>query len=179
MLYQTRNPHGGDIYGGEVELDFSANTNPFGTPKGILDAVQAALPEMHRYPDPYCRKLTQAVSDFEGVPKEYILCGNGAADLIYAYCEAVRPNLAVELAPTFSEYALGLERVGSRVERYYLRQEKEFELDKEFLPYLDLMKPDAVFLCNPNNPTGKNDCAPTVGTDFVFLRRNRDETVRG
>ena len=144
MLYQTRNPHGGDIYGGEVELDFSANTNPFGTPKGILDAVQAALPEMHRYPDPYCRKLTQAVSDFEG-----------AADLIYAYCEAVRPNLAVELAPTFSEYALGLERVGSRVERYYLRQEKEFELDKEFLPYLDLMKPDAVFLCNPNNPTGK------------------------
>ena len=52
MLYQTRNPHGGDIYGGEVELDFSANTNPFGTPQGILDAVQAALPEMHRYPDP-------------------------------------------------------------------------------------------------------------------------------
>ena len=155
MLYQTRNPHGGDIYGGEVELDFSANTNPFGTPQGILDAVQAALPEMHRYPDPYCRKLTRAISDFEGVPKEYILCGNGAADLIYAYCEAVRPNLAVELAPTFSEYALGLERVGSRVERYYLRQEKEFELDKEFLPYLDLMKPDAVFLCNPNNPTGK------------------------
>ena len=155
MLYQTKNPHGGDIYGEEVELDFSANTNPFGTPPGILDAVRSALPEMHRYPDPYCRKLTQAISDFEGVPKEYILCGNGAADLIYAYCEAVRPGLAVELAPTFSEYALGLERVGSRVERYYLRQENEFELDEVFLPYLTETKPDVVFLCNPNNPTGK------------------------
>ena len=155
MLYQTRNPHGGDIYAGEVELDFSANTNPFGTPQGILDAVQAALPEMHRYPDPYCRKLTQEISDFEGIPKEYILCGNGAADLIYAYCEAVRPKLAVELAPTFSEYALGLERIGSRVERYYLRQENEFELDEDFLIFLTDTKPDAAFLCNPNNPTGK------------------------
>lgn len=155
MLFGIHNPHGGDIYGEEILLDFSANTNPFGTPQGIIEAVQAALPEMHRYPDPYCRKLTRAISDFEGVPKEYILCGNGAADLIYAYCEAVRPKLAVELAPTFSEYALGLERVGSRVERYYLRQEKEFELGTEFLPYLDLIKPDAVFLCNPNNPTGK------------------------
>ena len=155
MLYQTRNPHGGDIYAGEVELDFSANTNPFGTPQGILDAVQAALPEMHRYPDPYCRKLTQEISDFEGIPKEYILCGNGAADLIYAYCEAVRPGLAVELAPTFSEYALGLQRVGSRVERYYLKQEKEFELCEDFLLCLKSTKPDVVFLCNPNNPTGK------------------------
>lgn len=161
MLYQTKNPHGGDIYGGEVELDFSANTNPFGTPQGILDAVCAALPEMHRYPDPYCRKLTQAISDFEGVPKAYILCGNGAADLIYAYCEAVRPGLAVELAPTFSEYALGLERIGSRVDRYYLRQENEFELDEGFLPYLRSTKPDVVFLCNPNNPTGKT-IAPSL-----------------
>ena len=155
MLYQTPNSHGGDIYGEEILLDFSANTNPFGTPKGILDAVQAALPEMHRYPDPYCRKLTQAVSDFEGVPKEYILCGNGAADLIYAYCEAVRPNLAVELAPTFSEYALGLERVGSRVERFFLTMENDFALENDFLKFLAEQKPEAVFLCNPNNPTGK------------------------
>lgn len=168
MLYQTKNPHGGDIYAGEVELDFSANTNPFGTPQGILNAVQAALPEMYRYPDPYCRKLTQAISDFEGVPKEYILCGNGAADLIYAYCEAVRPGLAVELAPTFSEYALGLERIGSRVERYYLRQENEFELDEDFLSYLRSMKPDAVFLCNPNNPTGKTIASQLLERILAF-----------
>ena len=172
MLYQTKNPHGGDIYGGEVELDFSANTNPFGTPQGILDAVQAALPEMHRYPDPYCRKLTRAISDFEGVPKEYILCGNGAADLIYAYCEAVRPNLAVELAPTFSEYALGLKRVGSQVERYYLNQERDYELDKDFLSHLKSTKPDVVFLCNPNNPTGKT-IAPNLLKQILFLCREK------
>lgn len=168
MLYQTKNPHGGDIYGGEVELDFSANTNPFGTPRGIMDAVQAVLPEMHRYPDPYCRKLVQAISDFERVPKEYILCGNGAAELIYAYCEAVRPGRAVELAPTFSEYALGLERIGCKVERYYLRQEKEFDLDEGFLAYLTEVKPDVVFLCNPNNPTGRT-IAPALLEEVLAL----------
>jgi len=172
MLYQTKNPHGGDIYGGKVELDFSANTNPFGTPQGIIDAVRTALPEMHRYPDPYCRKLTQAISDFEEVSREYILCGNGAADLIYAYCEAVRPKLAVELAPTFSEYALGLERVGSWVERYYLRQENKFELGEGFLPYLTETKPDAVFLCNPNNPTGKIVDAELMKQILVLCKQN-------
>lgn len=155
MLYQTKNPHGGDIYAGEVRLDFSANTNPFGTPQGVIDALGAALPQMHRYPDPYCRKLTQAISDFEGLPKEQILCGNGAAELIYAYCEAVRPKSAAELAPTFSEYSLALERVGCKVERYELHQEQEFELGEDFLDYLAQVRPEAVFLCSPNNPTGK------------------------
>ena len=172
MLYQTKNPHGGDIYGGEIELDFSANTNPFGTPQGILNAVRSALPQMHRYPDPYCRKLTQAISEFEGVPREYILCGNGAAELIYAYCEAVRPGLALELAPTFSEYALGLERVGCKVERYYLRQENEFELDEGFLSYLRSTEPDVVFLCNPNNPTGRTIALQLLERILTFCEEN-------
>lgn len=155
MLYQTTNPHGGDIYGEEVLLDFSANTNPFGTPQGVLEAVRAALPELHRYPDPYCRKLTQAIADFEGVPREYILCGNGAAELIYAYCDAVRPESAVELAPTFSEYALGLDRVGCQMERYLLRQENGFAAGEDLPDFLEKTAPEAVFLCNPNNPTGR------------------------
>lgn len=155
MLYQTKNPHGGDIYGEEIRLDFSANTNPFGTPQGVLRAVQTALPEMHRYPDPYCRKLTRSISDYEGIPIESILCGSGAAELIYAYCEAVCPKSAVELAPTFSEYALALRRVGCKVDRYRLRQEHQFALGEDFLDYLAETHPEVVFLCNPNNPTGQ------------------------
>lgn len=162
MLYRTSNPHGGDIYGEEIWLDFSANTNPFGTPQGVIHAVQAALPEMHHYPDPYCRKLTGAISAFEKIPKEYILCGSGAAELIYTYCEAVRPKFAVELAPTFSEYALGLERVGCKVERFFLRQDRGFELCEDFLTYLTETIPDVVFLCNPNNPTGKTIAFPLL-----------------
>ena len=155
MLYHTTNPHGGDVYDGKIQLDFSANTNPYGTPRGVLDAMSAVLTRVHQYPDPYCRELVDAISEFESVPKDWILCGSGAAELIYSYCEALRPETAMELAPTFSEYALALERVGCRVERYSLKKENHFSLTEEFLPVLARIRPDVLFLCNPNNPTGQ------------------------
>ena len=39
MLYQTANPHGGDLFGHTVNLDFSVNTNPLGTPESVMQAV--------------------------------------------------------------------------------------------------------------------------------------------
>ena len=155
MLYQTENQHGGDVYGGGITLDFSANTNPLGTPPGVLEAVCRALPRLHRYPDPYCRRLVQAIAGHEQVPASYILCGNGAADLIYTYCAALRPRTAVELAPTFVEYGAGLAQVGCRVAPYFLHQAQNFDLDERFLSFLEEKKPEVVFLCNPNNPTGR------------------------
>ena len=154
MLYRTENRHGGDTYGG-IALDFSANVSPLGTPRSVTDAVKRALPELYRYPDPYCRALVQAISRYEGVPKDFILCGNGASELIYAYCEAVRPRRAMELAPTFSEYALALQRTGCEVVRFALKQEEQFDLREDFLMLLAREKLDALFLCNPNNPTGR------------------------
>ena len=154
MLYQTENRHGGDIYGG-IALDFSANVSPLGTPRSVTDAIERALPELYRYPDPYCRTLVQTISEYEGVPKNFVLCGNGASELIYAYCGAVRPKRAMELAPTFSEYSLALRRTGCEVVHFALKQEENFDLRENFLPILAREKIDALFLCNPNNPTGR------------------------
>ena len=154
MLYQTENRHGGDIYGG-ITLDFSANVSPLGTPRSVTDAIERALPGLYRYPDPYCRTLVQTISEYEGMPKNFVLCGNGASELIYAYCGAVRPKRAIELAPTFSEYSLALRRTGCEVVRFALKQEENFDLRKDFLPILAREKIDALFLCNPNNPTGR------------------------
>lgn len=162
MLYHTTNPHGGDIYGGDVQLDFSANTNPYGTPQAVLDAMAAALPRAHQYPDPYCRELVKAISVFESVPKDWILCGSGAAELIYSYCEALQPRRAMELAPTFSEYSLALEQRGCQVERHTLEKENQFALTEAFLPALEHSRPDALLLCNPNNPTGQVIAQPLL-----------------
>ena len=154
MLYGVKNPHGGDRYGDGIALDFSANVSPLGTPKCVTEAIERGLPELYRYPDPYCRALVQAIARYEGVPGEFILCGNGASELIYAYCEAVRPGRAMELAPTFSEYSLALQRRGCGVVRFALSQEEKFDVQERFLARLAREKIDALFLCNPNNPTG-------------------------
>ena len=129
--------------------------SPLGTPKCVTEAIERGLPELYRYPDPYCRALVQAIARYEGVPGEFILCGNGASELIYAYCEAVRPGRAMELAPTFSEYSLALQRRGCGVVRFALSQEEKFDLQERFLARLAREKIDALFLCNPNNPTGR------------------------
>ena len=54
MLYQTANPHGGDIYSKNITLDFSASVNPYGTPPSVLDAIKTALTKICNYPDPGC-----------------------------------------------------------------------------------------------------------------------------
>lgn len=155
MLYQTENPHGGDLYSRPVLLDFSANTNPLGTPPAVRQAVIDAAGLLNQYPDPYCRKLVAALSDFEQVPTSYILCGCGAAELIFSFCAAIKPRRALELAPTFSEYATALTAMGSTVDRYLLRKENSFALTEDFLSFLAEGQWDTVFLCNPNNPTGQ------------------------
>lgn len=155
MLYNTKNVHGGDVYEQNIILDYSANTNPFGTPEGVKKAIISALGNVHLYPDPYCRSLVRAIAEFEGVEESMILCGNGAAELIYAFARALSPRTAAETAPTFSEYSLGLSLVGTEVFRYFLSEENDFILTEGIIDFLSEKNPDVLYLCNPNNPTGQ------------------------
>lgn len=155
MLYQTSNPHGGDLYGRSVELDFSVNTNPLGTPTSVVEAVRAAASSLCRYPDPACRELTEALSIHEGVEADCILCGCGAAELIYSYCAVLGVDCALLVAPSFSEYAAALAPAGISVQYYRLREENGFLLDEDFLKELGDCDCQVVFLCTPNNPTGQ------------------------
>ena len=77
--------HGGDTEGyilerGGEPLDFSANCNPLGIRRSVPPAVLAAAAKADRYPDPLCRRLCGALSERLGVPADWILCGNGAAE---------------------------------------------------------------------------------------------------
>lgn len=151
--------HGGDWAGYRAEfgrdaLDFSANVSPLGLPAGVAAAITNALPTADRYPDPLCRQLRAALAGAEGVPADWILCGNGAADLIFRLALAVRPRRALLPAPTFAEYEAALQTVGCAVQRVFLREENEFAVTEGFI---DAVTPetDIVFLCQPNNPTGQ------------------------
>ena len=155
MLYKTKNPHGGDIYGGEVRLDFSANTNPMGTPRRVVEAAATALKHADRYPDPYARELVAAIGEYHGVPVDYILAGAGAAEMIYSYCLECSFGTALMAAPTFSEYGLALKSTGCELIWHYLSEENGFMLDEGILDHILAEKPEAVFICNPNNPTGR------------------------
>ena len=158
--------HGGDWAGyrakfGRDALDFSANVSPLGLPEGVALAIVNALPTADRYPDPLCRELRQKLSASENVHENQILCGNGAADLIFRLVLAKKPRRTLLPAPTFAEYASALKTVGCEVEYFFLKEENDFEITEELLSALHETI-DMVFLCQPNNPTGQ-----IVTSDFL------------
>lgn len=155
MLYRQENPHGGDLYSRPVALDFSANINPYGTPEAVRQAVLEALDQLQHYPDPYCRELVAAIAAFEELPESTILCGSGAAELIYSYVRALRPKKALLLAPTFAEYQAALEAQGCAVQQFFLKEEENFALTEALLPVLWQSGAELLIVCNPNNPTGQ------------------------
>ena len=151
--------HGGDWAGyraqfGHDALDFSANVSPLGLPAGIAQAIADAIPTADRYPDPLCRALRAGIAAAEQLPEEQILCGNGAADLIFRLAWAAKPRRALLPAPTFAEYAAALETAGCTVQRHFLRQEEDFAVTESFAAAIG-EGTDMVFLCQPNNPTGQ------------------------
>ncbi len=149
-----RYAHGGDIYrGSPVELDFSVNLNPYGMPEAVKGAVREGLDAFATYPDPECTALRAALSERHAVPAAQILCGNGADDLIYRLCFAARPKRALVCAPSFSEYEKAVLASGGEVSYHLLREQEDFELTDRILD--ELAGIDLIFLCSPNNPTGK------------------------
>ena len=151
--------HGGDWAGfearyGQTPLDFSVNISPLGMPEGVRRAIVGAVTDADRYPDPFCRKLRAKLAEKEDVPMEWVMCGSGAADLIFRAVLAYQPRRALLPAPTFAEYEAALQTAGCQITYCGLREENGFAFDGGIL---QVMQPgmDIVFLCQPNNPTGQ------------------------
>lgn len=147
--------HGGDVYRHPQALDFSSNMNPLGTPENVIRAGAQAMYQIAQYPDIQCTALKNALSEAEQVRREWLICGNGAAEVVFTYVYALMPKKAVMPAPTFAEYGLALESVGCKIDRVALRERDGYAVGdmERFLSHIT-EDTDVAFFCNPNNPTG-------------------------
>ena len=147
--------HGGDVYSQVGDfIDFSANVNFLGTPKGVKAAIRAAANSCSEYPDPFCRELTNKLAKHWNIPSSNILPGNGAADLLFKLALALKPRNTLLLAPTFADYEKAFATAGSKFSYYTLIPEYEFAIQEDFLSHM-VPGIDLVVICNPNNPTGQ------------------------
>lgn len=148
--------HGGDIYSyqysGEI-LDFSANISPLGVPDSAKRAVMNAFQSLKHYPDPKCGKLRRALGKYHNISPEKIVCGNGAADIIFRAAKALSPKSILIPSPTFGEYGEAFEQQGAKVKYYAIPY--PFDIGKDLIDTLAAGDYDLLILCNPNNPTGK------------------------
>lgn len=158
-------PHGG-IYPSELRrlgldaetlLDLSVNSNPYGPPPGVAEAMQAA--RLDCYPDPEALLLREALAAHLQVSPASLMVGNGSAELFWllalAYLDPGDRVLVV--GPAFGEYAVACQVAGAQValvspaSRAAPRWEGE-----ELRAALGAAAPaKLIWLANPANPTGQ------------------------
>lgn len=116
----TKYQHGGDIYSNKVSIDYSANINPLGLPQEVKEELARCIeePVCCVYPDSQCRDLVKALADYHKVTQDWILCGDGAADLIFGLAFALKPKKALLLAPSFLEYEQALKAVDCDIDLF-------------------------------------------------------------
>lgn len=136
-------------------LDFSVNSNPYGPPPGVWDALRTV--PLDRYPDREALALRRALSARLGMSMGQIVVGNGTAELIWLTAMAfVQPgDRALVIGPTFGEYARAVALMGGEVTLWQAQPEDGFAVaTAQVEAQIDDLCPELVFLCNPNNPTG-------------------------
>ena len=137
-------------------LDFSVSINPFGPPPRILDKF--GINTLEHYPDPDSSEFKQALAGKLGISKDKILVGSGSTELIRlvtgAYLEPGDPVIIPQ--PTYGEYEIACQLAEVKIIKQPMLKEPDFGPDvDEMTKLLGKHRPKAIFLCNPNNPTGQ------------------------
>lgn len=137
-------------------LDFSVCTNPFMPPPGIREKM-SEMP-IQQYPDSQATDLKERLSARLKVSTANILVGSGTTELIRLIALAYfrQGDRVLILEPTYGEYETACRLAGARPVKHRARENDSFTPQPgEVIELLRQHRPRAVFICNPNNPTGK------------------------
>ena len=149
----------------EAEVRLNTNESPFGPPDAWRQELLAALEEVsfHRYPDRPATELRQAVADLHGVGADEVFCANGSNEVLQCVLLAFGGpgRTALVFEPTYALHAHIARITGTEVVEG--SRDDDFQIDREDArSLLERRQPDIVFLCSPNNPTGRAEPPETV-----------------
>lgn len=147
-------------YGLSDIIKLASNENPRGPSPRAVEAAQAALESVHRYPDGAATDLRARLADRHGVSAAAITVGNGSNDVLDMIA---RVFLGPGTNAVFSRHAFAVYPIATRAAGASANVAPARAADDPEAPYghdLEAMAAavDAdtrlVFVANPNNPTG-------------------------
>lgn len=142
-----------------VALNVNENTHPVpeDVADDILDAVARALREVNRYPDREFLQLREAFADYlgHGLEADRIWAANGSNEVLQHLLQAFGGpgRTAFGFGPTYSMYPLLTRATGATYVAGTRNADYTLDADSAAQQVADA-RPDVVFLCAPNNPTG-------------------------
>ena len=138
----------------------SARSEFSGSAEIFLDANESwegESPEINRYPDPFCRTLRMEIERAMGFPFNMTAIGNGSDEiidlLIRMFACPGKDCIMVE-RPTYGTYSVFASVSGVDVVDVPLTASLDLDIDA-MLSAIREKKPKIVFICSPNNPTGR------------------------
>jgi L-threonine-O-3-phosphate decarboxylase len=135
-------------------LDFSASINPLGPPPSAIEAIQTHLACLRDYPDPNYWQVRSMLAQIHQLSPEWILPGNGSAELLTWACWDLAELEATYLVtPAFGDYFRALKAFRAKVVPWPLDLREQGSLD--FQHSALSTQHSALLLNNPHNPTGK------------------------
>jgi len=148
-------------------VKLASNENPRGIGPRTRAAIEAAIPEIARYPDGNGFELKAALSQRYGVDAASIVLGNGSNDVLeLAALAFLGPGrAAVYSQHAFAVYPLATQARGARGIEVPAR---DFAHDLDAMAKAIDEQTYVVWIANPNNPTGTHAGAEEVE---AFLRR--------
>ena len=154
--------HGGNIYQVAKELgcspreilDMSSNVCPVGMAPGLEAVLGKGWQEIKSLPEVDSRSLRACFAESSGVHEDQVLAGNGTTEFIYAIPLALKVKAALIVGPTYSDYADACRAFGIEPTFWTAQEQNSFEPNLEEIESR-LAGVDTVFICNPNNPTGR------------------------
>lgn len=148
--------HGGNLRNIESNIDlvdFSANINPYGTPKSVDKALKEALLTISHYPEPDSLELKKIIGEKYHLQEDNLIIGNGAIELIYLATKVLEPENVLIIGPTFSEYERAAQGENAHINYVFLDEDIDFKNPMRDI-IIKIKNNNLLYICNPNNPTG-------------------------
>jgi threonine-phosphate decarboxylase len=134
-------------------IDFSVNINPLGPPTQVMEAWAEWRHDISRYPSPDGEGVLRFYEERFALPRESVVAGNGSTELIYLLPRALSLKTAAVQVPSFHDYSRSMLLNGGKVVELGGGENTEEGWAQnigEILPRVQ-----ALFIGNPNNPTGQ------------------------
>jgi histidinol-phosphate aminotransferase len=131
----------------------ASNESPFPPHPKVIEAIERAAREMHRYPDPDATLLRRRIAERYETEPGRIAVGNGSCEILLAAAEALcEPGAEILYAwPAFSMYPYLAALTGAREIRVPLAGGDVHDLDA--MAAEATAATQLLLVCNPNNPT--------------------------
>jgi histidinol-phosphate aminotransferase len=148
----------------DVAVRLNTNENSYDVPaevvEAVLDAVREQAVGLNRYPDREFSALRADLADYlgHGLTAEQIWAGNGSNEVLQHVVQAFAGpgRTALGFTPAYSMHPIIAVGAGTAwVDGLRGTEHDPFDLTAEHaVDQVRRHRPDVVFLCSPNNPTG-------------------------